>query len=54
MGKSAALAKRVKTLYVFFNNCHAGSAAKNAARFKDLLIQHGLLPKPAVPTSLFS
>ena len=34
----------VKMLYNFFNNCHAGSAAKNARRFKDLLISKGLLP----------
>ncbi len=26
-----------KTAYVFFNNCHGGSAARNARRMKDLL-----------------
>ena len=39
---------RVKMLLVFFNNCHAGSAAKNARRFKELLVNKGLIP--AEPT----
>ncbi len=37
-------AERAKMLYVFFNNCHAGAAARNARQFKELLINHGLLP----------
>jgi uncharacterized protein YecE (DUF72 family) len=31
--------KTAKTL-VFFNNCHAGSAAKNAAQMVKLLMEH--------------
>jgi len=31
------LPPQVKTLYAFFNNCHAGAAAQNARRFKELL-----------------
>ncbi len=47
-GKVADLTKSAKSLYVFFNNCHAGSAAKNARQFRDLLAQQGLLsPQPA-------
>lgn len=36
-GKTTELAKPAKALYVFFNNCHAGSAAKNARQFRALL-----------------
>jgi uncharacterized protein YecE (DUF72 family) len=54
MTRSAELGKRVKTLYVYFNNCHAGSAAKNALRFKELLIEQGLLAKSSAPAPLFS
>ncbi len=32
-----ALSPRARTLYLFFNNCHAGAAAQNARRFKELL-----------------
>ena len=31
------ISQNVPHTYVFFNNCHAGSAAKNARRIKDLL-----------------
>lgn len=33
------LPAQVKTLYAFFNNCHAGAAAQNARRFKELLAE---------------
>ncbi len=31
------LASRAEQTYVFFNNCHAGSAARNAARLKEMM-----------------
>lgn len=37
------LAAQANTLFVYFNNCHAGSAAKNAKQFQGLLAEHGLL-----------
>lgn len=42
----ARLPAPAKTLFLYFNNCHAGSAAKNALQFRELLIQHGLLAAP--------
>ncbi len=29
--------------YIFFNNCHAGSAVKNATKMRDFLIEEGML-----------
>jgi uncharacterized protein YecE (DUF72 family) len=37
------LAERSKQVYVFFNNCHAGQAARNALLMRDML-QHDLGP----------
>lgn len=37
----AGFRERVQALYVFFNNCHAGSAAKNARQFGALLEADG-------------
>lgn len=34
-----ALSRRAQTLCLFFNNCHAGAAAQNARRFKELLAE---------------
>jgi uncharacterized protein YecE (DUF72 family) len=36
-GKVADLAAPAKALYVFFNNCHAGAAAKNALQFQKII-----------------
>jgi len=50
----------VQQALVFFNNCHAGAAAKNALRFKELLREDGLAPQERAeratraPASLFS
>ncbi len=38
------LPEQAKHWYVFFNNCHAGSAARNARRFKELLLESGVTP----------
>ncbi len=35
--KTIKLSTKVKKVYVFFNNCHHGQAAKNAIYFKNLL-----------------
>lgn len=35
--KTIKLSTKVKKVFVFFNNCHHGQAAKNALYFKDLL-----------------
>ncbi len=35
----------VDKLYIFFNNCHAGAAVKNAQRMKKILEQLSILPK---------
>lgn len=51
--RSAEVAKQVKTLFVFFNNCHAGGAARNAGQFKALLVERGLLPNDPQPSRLF-
>lgn len=40
--KIADLATQAKRTYVFFNNCHAGQAARNAALMKELLRQQSL------------
>jgi uncharacterized protein YecE (DUF72 family) len=40
--KIRELAERSSTVYVFFNNCHAGQAARNALLMKDL-VQRDLL-----------
>lgn len=45
-------APAMKTRFLYFNNCHAGSAAKNAQRFKELLVHQGLMA-PASTPSLF-
>lgn len=34
-----AIAKRAKKLYLFFNNCHRGQAAKNAESMKRIIEQ---------------
>jgi uncharacterized protein YecE (DUF72 family) len=35
------ISEKAKKTYAFFNNCHAGSAAKNARAIKELLLQTG-------------
>ncbi|MGH7742320.1 MAG: DUF72 domain-containing protein [Candidatus Eiseniibacteriota bacterium] len=42
--KVAELATQARRTYVFFNNCHAGQAARNAALMKELLRQQSLSP----------
>jgi len=37
VGKIRELAERSRQVYVFFNNCHAGQAARNALLMRDLL-----------------
>ena len=37
------LNSEAQSTYIFFNNCHAGSAAINAAEFKQMLAEMGLL-----------
>jgi uncharacterized protein YecE (DUF72 family) len=37
LGKIRELAERAKKTYVFFNNCHAGQAARNARLMIDML-----------------
>ncbi len=34
-----AIAKRAKKLFVYFNNCHRGSAARNAEAMKRVVEQ---------------
>lgn len=34
------ISKKAAKTFVFFNNCHAGSAAKNAAQMARLLVEH--------------
>ena len=36
-----ALSAKTSTLFVFFNNCHAGSAAKNAVMLAKMLLEPG-------------
>ena len=40
--KVAELAEQAKRTYLFFNNCHAGQAARNAKLMQELLRQQGL------------
>lgn len=40
--KVADLATRARRTYLFFNNCHAGQAARNAKLMQELLKQEGL------------
>lgn len=49
----ARLPASVKQQFLFFNNCHAGSAAKNAQKFKALLVEKGLLTPASIPQTLF-
>jgi len=37
--KIRALAEKADKTYVFFNNCHAGQAARNALLMRDMLQQ---------------
>jgi len=41
--KIAALAERARRTYLFFNNCHAGQAARSAKLMQELLRQQGLI-----------
>jgi uncharacterized protein YecE (DUF72 family) len=41
--KIGELASQARRTYLFFNNCHAGQAARNAKMMQDLLRQQGLL-----------
>ena len=41
--KTQHLAEQAEDVYIFFNNCHAGSAAVNAAEFQEMLAELGLL-----------
>ena len=40
--KVAALATKARQTYLFFNNCHAGQAARNAKLMQELLRQQKL------------
>jgi uncharacterized protein YecE (DUF72 family) len=40
--KVAELAEQARRTYLFFNNCHAGQAARNAKLMQELLRQQGL------------
>lgn len=42
LGKVADLAQKARRTYVFFNNCHAGQAARNAKLMQELLRQQKL------------
>jgi len=46
----ADLATQARRTYVFFNNCHAGQAARNAALMKELLRQQSLASGSGGPT----
>jgi uncharacterized protein YecE (DUF72 family) len=37
VAKIRAMSQTAKKTFVFFNNCHAGQAARNASLMKDLL-----------------
>ena len=43
-GRVQGMQGQVGTLCVFFNNCHAGSAARNALQFRDLLKEPTKVP----------
>ena len=40
--KIATLAEQARRTYLFFNNCHAGQAARNASLMKEMMRQQGL------------
>jgi uncharacterized protein YecE (DUF72 family) len=42
IARIAALAEQARRTYLFFNNCHAGQAARNAKLMQELLRQQGL------------
>ena len=42
LGKIAGLAEQARRTYLFFNNCHAGQAARNAKLMQELLRQQNL------------
>jgi uncharacterized protein YecE (DUF72 family) len=42
VGKVRELAERARRIYLFFNNCHAGQAARSAKLMQELLRQHQL------------
>jgi uncharacterized protein YecE (DUF72 family) len=42
LGRIQALADQARRTYLFFNNCHAGQAARNATLMRELLRQQGL------------
>jgi uncharacterized protein YecE (DUF72 family) len=42
IGKIRELADRARRVYLFFNNCHAGQAARSAKLMQELLRQHQL------------
>lgn len=42
IGKIRDLADRARRVYLFFNNCHAGQAARSAKLMQELLRQHQL------------
>jgi uncharacterized protein YecE (DUF72 family) len=42
VGKIRELADRARRIYLFFNNCHAGQAARSAKLMQELLKQHQL------------
>ena len=42
LGRIAGLAQQARRTYLFFNNCHAGQAARNAKLMQELLRQQNL------------
>jgi uncharacterized protein YecE (DUF72 family) len=42
LGKIRELSERARRIYLFFNNCHAGQAARSAKLMQELLRQHHL------------
>ena len=42
MGKIRELADKARRTYLFFNNCHAGQAARNAKLMQEMLRQQQL------------
>jgi len=42
LGRIAGLAEQARRTYLFFNNCHAGQAARNAKLMQELLRQQNL------------
>ena len=43
MAKIGVLSQQAKQTYLFFNNCHAGQAARNAKLMEELLRRGKLL-----------